>query len=184
MRTSILRFVLPLLLAISGIAQQTPQPPTPKSIFKFQEVMIPVRDGVHLQTVILTPVDQTGPQPILFRRTPYGVPDKPPEQMPPYMKELAQDGYIFVIQNLRGRFKSEGVFKLSSWVDLNDPKATNETTDAYDSIDWLVKNVPNNNGKVGMFGVSTPASPLLLLFFARTPRSRPSASRPRPSISG
>jgi len=62
--------------------------------------------------------------------------------------------YIFVFQNLRGRFKSEGVFKLSSAVDLKDPKATNETTDAYDSIDWLVKNVPDNNGKVGMFGVS------------------------------
>lgn len=116
--------------------------------------MIPMRDGVHLQTVILTPVNQSGPLPILFRRTPYGVPDKAPEHMPPSLKEFAQDGYIFVIQNLRGRFKSEGEFKLSSWVDLKDPKATNETTDAYDSIDWLVKNVPNNNGKVGMFGVS------------------------------
>ena len=120
--------------------------------------MIPVRDGVHLQTVILRPVsqsnDQTGPLPILFRRTPYGVPEKPPEQMPSSIKELAQDGYIFVIQNLRGRFKSEGVFNLSSWVDLKDPKATNETTDAYDSIERLVKNVPNNNGKVGMYGVS------------------------------
>ena len=70
------------------------------------------------------------------------------------LKELAQDGYIFVFQNLRGRFKSEGVFNLSSLVDLTDPKATNETTDAYDSIEWLVKNVPNNNGKVGMYGVS------------------------------
>jgi uncharacterized protein len=116
--------------------------------------MIPVRDGVHLQTAILTPVNQKGPLPILFRRTPYGVPEKAPAQMPASMKELAQDGYIFVIQNLRGRFKSEGVFHLSSWVDLNDPKATNETTDAYDSIEWLVRNLPNNNGKVGMYGVS------------------------------
>jgi putative CocE/NonD family hydrolase len=116
--------------------------------------MIPVRDGVHLQTAILTPIDQKGPLPILFRRTPYGVPEQVPEQMPSSLKEFAQDGYIFVIQNLRGRFKSEGVFNLSSWVDLKDPKATNETTDAYDSIEWLVKNVPNNNGKVGMFGVS------------------------------
>ncbi len=116
--------------------------------------MIPVRDGVHLQTVIITPVDQKEPLPILFRRTPYGVPDKLPAEMPASIKELAQDGYIFVIQNLRGRFKSEGVFNLSSQVDLNDPKATNETSDAYDSIEWLVKNVPNNNGKVGMMGVS------------------------------
>ena len=74
--------------------------------------------------------------------------------MPASLKELAQDGYIFVIQNLRGRFRSEGVFELTSQVDLSNPKATNETTDAYDSIEWLVKNVPNNSGKVGMYGVS------------------------------
>ena len=115
---------------------------------------MPVRDGVHLQTVILTPTNATKPLPILFRRTPYGVPEKAPEQMPASLKELAQDGYIFVIQNLRGRFKSEGYFNLSSRVDLSDPKATNETTDAYDSIEWLIKNVPNNNGKAGMYGVS------------------------------
>jgi putative CocE/NonD family hydrolase len=145
---------LPLLFAIPAVAQQAAPQPAPKPLFTIQEVMIPVRDGVHLQTAILTPVDQQGPLPILFRRTPYGVPEKPPEQMPSSLKELAQDGYIFVIQNLRGRFKSEGVFNLSSWIDQSDPKATNETTDAYDSIEWLVKNVPNNNGKVGMFGVS------------------------------
>jgi hypothetical protein len=166
-RRSNLRFVLPLLLVVSAAAQQAPatQAAPPKLLFKFQEVMIPVRDGVHLQTVILTPVDQQGPLPILFRRTPYGVPDKPLTEIPPAGKELAQDGYILVFQNLRGRFKSEGEFKLSSWVDLNDPKATNETTDAYDSIDWLVKNIPNNNGNVGMWGVSydglTTAMPLL-----------------------
>ena len=156
MRISILRFLLPLLFAVSLVAQQSTEgsqsAATP--VFTLKEVMIPVRDGVHLQTAILTPVDQKGPLPILFRRTPYGVPDKPPVQVPSSMKELAHDGYIFVIQNLRGRFKSEGVFNLSSWVDLNDPKATNETTDAYDSIEWLLKNVTNNNGKVGMYGVS------------------------------
>jgi uncharacterized protein len=159
MRRCLLCLSFTLLVAVTLVAQESPQQepaqqPAPKPIFTLQEVMIPVRDGVHLQTVILTPIDQKGPLPILFRRTPYGVPDKPPEKMPTSLKELAQDGYIFVIQNLRGRFKSEGVFKLSTWVDLNDPKATNETTDAYDSIDWLVQNVPNNNGKVGMMGVS------------------------------
>ena len=145
--------VVPCLIVIFAAAQgAAPAPATP--LFKLQEVMIPVRDGIHLQTAILTPIDQQGPLPILFRRTPYGVPDKPFNPLPVSLKELAQDGYIFVIQNLRGRFKSEGVFNLSSWVDLNDPKATNETTDAYDSIEWLIKNVPNNNGKVGMLGVS------------------------------
>lgn len=67
---------------------------------------------------------------------------------------MQEDGYIVVQQNLRGRFKSEGVFELSSQADLTNPKAVNETTDAYDTIDWLVKNVPSNNGSVGIFGVS------------------------------
>ena len=141
--------VATLLFAASARAQQPPSP-----VFSFQEVMIPMRDGARLQTVVLTPVDQTGPLPILFRRTPYGVPDGPVAQVPPSIKELAQDGYILVIQNLRGRFKSEGVFKLTSQVDLADSTATNETTDAYDSIEWLVQHVPNNTGRVGMFGVS------------------------------
>jgi putative CocE/NonD family hydrolase len=153
-RSSNLRLILPLFIVISVAAQPAPQQSPAKPLFKLQEAMVPVRDGVHLQTAILIPVDQRGPLPILFRRTPYGVPEKAPEQMPAAFKELTQDGYIFVFQNLRGRFKSEGVFNLSSWVDLNDPKATNETTDAYDSIEWLLKNVPHNNGKVGMFGVS------------------------------
>jgi uncharacterized protein len=157
-RSYTLRLVLVLSIGIpvsaQPAAQQPAQQPTAKPVFTIQEVMIPVRDGVHLQTAILTPVDQKGPLPILFRRTPYGVPEKAPEQIPSSLKELMQDGYIFVLQNLRGRFKSEGVFNLSSWVDLKDPKATNETTDAYDSIEWLLKNVPNNNGRVGMFGVS------------------------------
>jgi len=157
-RSYILHLVLVLSIGIpvsaQPAAQQPAQQPTAKPVFTIQQVMIPVRDGVHLQTAILTPVDQKGPLPILFRRTPYGVPEKAPEQIPSSLKELMQDGYIFVFQNLRGRFKSEGVFNLSSWVDLKDAKATNETTDAYDSIEWLLKNVPNNNGRVGMFGVS------------------------------
>ena len=125
-----------------------------ESPFRFKEVMIPMRDGVHLQTVVLAPAKQSGPLPIILERTPYGVPDKAPETMPPNLSDLANDGYIFVYQNLRGRFKSEGVFKLSSKVDLQDAKAVNETTDAYDTIDWLVKNVPSNNGKAGIVGVS------------------------------
>ena len=136
-----------MLLAQTVTAQEPPA-------YSYKEVMIPVRDGIHLQTVILTPTNQSGPLPILFRRTPYGVPDAAPVRVPISWRELAQDGYIFVIQNLRGRFKSEGTFGLTSAVNLADPKSTSETTDAYDSIDWLVKNVPNNNGKVGMYGVS------------------------------
>lgn len=156
LRKSRIRIVLAVAVLLAGLAAFKPvlseQPPKPQ--FTFREVMIPMRDGIRLQTVILTPVNQKSPLPILLQRTPYGIPDKAPQPVPPYLKELAHDGYIFVFQNLRGRFKSEGVFRLSSWIDLKNPKATNETTDAYDSVDWLVKNVPDNNGRVGIFGVS------------------------------
>lgn len=125
-----------------------------ESPFRFQEVMIPMRDGVRLQTVIYTPVNQNAPLPILLTRTPYGVPDKAPDPIPESYIELAKDGYIVVMQNLRGRFKSEGTFELSSRVDLTNPKAVNETTDAYDTMEWLVKNIARNNGRIGIYGVS------------------------------
>src|SRR6266571_7148255 len=86
-----LSVVAALLVAANAPAQQ----PSPQPAFTFQEVMIPVRDGVHLQTVILTPTDKTGPLPILFRRTPYGVPDGPMAMVPPSIKELARDGFFF-----------------------------------------------------------------------------------------
>ena len=143
-------FAVMLFFAVCIRAQE----PAAKPVFKYEEVMIPMRDGVRLQTVILTPVDQNAPLPILLQRTPYGIPQRAPVRMPASLKELSGDAYIFVLQNLRGRFKSEGVFGLSSYVDLNNPKATNETTDAYDTIEWLVRNVPNNNGRVGIYGVS------------------------------
>lgn len=148
-------FLIGVLLLFTAAGGRIPRTATPaKPAFQWKEVMVPMRDGIRLQTVILTPAGQKNALPILLQRTPYGVPEKAWPTPPANYKELAQDGYIFVFQNLRGRFKSEGTFQLSSWVDLKDPKATNETTDAYDTIDWLVKNVPRNNGRVGIFGVS------------------------------
>jgi hypothetical protein len=148
-----------LLAAIPAHARPQPSPPVispppPASLFTWQEVMVPMRDGVKLQTVILTPVGQKGPLPILLRRSPYGVPDAAPPEVPADLRALAADGYVFVIQNLRGRFKSEGTFSLSDDVTVTPGQGTIETRDAWDTVDWLVKNVPNNNGRVGIFGVS------------------------------
>ncbi len=134
------------LLVLQGTAQSP--------AFTYRKVMVPVRDGVRLETVIAAPANAAGPLPILLRRTPYGVPPNADFASGATLKDLARDGYIFVVQNLRGRFGSEGTFELTSKADLENPKATSETTDAYDTIDWLVKNVANNNGKVGIFGVS------------------------------
>jgi len=117
-----------------------------------EEKMVPMRDGVHLQTVICRPQGETQPLPIMFTRTPYGVPNvnDPPRRTP-----LEDHPYIWVFQNIRGRFKSEGTFLMQRPpIHMLDPKAIDETTDAYDSIDWLIKNAPNNNGKVGMWGIS------------------------------
>jgi putative CocE/NonD family hydrolase len=145
-------FVTAGAVADRAEAQATSSSPA----FTYQEVMLPVRDGVHLQTVLLTPTGAHGPLPILFTRTPYGVPDAAPATVPFALKDLAADGYIFVYQNLRGRFKSEGKFELTSQTNLEDSTAVSETTDAYDSVDWLTKHVPGTNGRVGMYGVSYP----------------------------
>jgi putative CocE/NonD family hydrolase len=122
--------------------------------YSYSEVMIPMRDGKRLQTVIIAPRGAKEPLPILLRRSPYGVPSKAFDAVPDHLTALAADGYIFVVQNLRGRFKSEGTFGLSDDVTVTAGQGTIETRDAWDTVDWLVKNVPNNNGRVGIYGVS------------------------------
>ena len=122
-----------------------------------QEVMIPVRDGIKLHAVILRPKDFAAPLPFLMERTPYGVDGNTPESINPREPELAASRYIFVFEDIRGRFKSEGTFVMSRpMADHRDPKLIDESTDTYDTVDWLLKNIPNNNGRVGVFGVSYP----------------------------
>jgi len=126
-----------------------------KISLELQEVMIPMRDGVRLQTVILTPKDAKEPLPILLRRTPYGVPDAASTGQGVPAAAAFYGKYIGVIQNLRGRFKSEGKFVMQRPPhDPRDTKGIDETTDAWDTVDWLIKNVPGNNGKAGIHGTS------------------------------
>ena len=124
------------------------------------EAMIPARDGVRLHTVIFRPKDSetSGPPlPFLMTRTPYGVGEIKPVQIELGKPELASSGYIFVEQDIRGRYESGGQFVMNRpIVEHKSKKDVDETTDTRDSIDWLLKNVPNNNGKVGVLGVSYP----------------------------
>jgi uncharacterized protein len=123
--------------------------------FERREVMIPMRDGVHLHTLVFTPKDQPAPLPIIINRTPYGIAQSNSDGINRRYKELIKDGYIFVRQDIRGRYASEGQFVMNRPLrDRKDPKAFDESTDTYDTIDWLIKNVPKNNGRVGIFGVS------------------------------
>jgi uncharacterized protein len=128
-----------------------------------EEIMIPMRDGIRLFTVIYTPKDIKEPLPFLLLRTPYGVSNKPSPNQIQYVSDMALEGYIFVYQDIRGRYKSEGKFELQDLFKENkDATTTDESTDAYDSIEWLLKNIANNNGKVGMYGVSAVGSTTLI----------------------
>lgn len=151
-----------LLLFITVSLRPTAQTDTISSYTK-KTYMVPMRDGVKLFTVVLSPSDATGNYPFLIQRTPYGADFPMPEgaQLPvnimgPF-QSMAKAGYIFIFQDMRGKFKSEGSFEMTKPLyHLTDPSKTDESTDAYDAIDWLVKNIPGNNGKAGINGVSYP----------------------------
>ena len=121
------------------------------------EAMIPMRDGVRLHAVILTPADIPALLPFLIQRTPYGVDDTNRASFSSSRPELARDGYIYVAEDIRGRFKSEGKFvMMRPLADHRNPKAIDESTDAYDTVAWLLKNVAGNNGRAGFIGTSYP----------------------------
>lgn len=125
--------------------------------YKRTDAMIPMRDGVKLFTVIMTPETQTENLPIYMERTPYGVAGWSSSRVNGARAELVMDGYVFVFQDIRGREDSEGVFEmLRPPRDKRDAKSIDESTDTYDTIDYLIKNVPKNNGRVGIAGVSYP----------------------------
>lgn len=148
--------------------------------------MIPMRDGIKLFTVVLTPTQPTKPLPFLIQRTPYGADFPLPEDstLPVNamgsFEPMAKEGYIAVFQDIRGKFKSEGTFEMTRPLyHLIDKTKTDESTDAYDAIDWLVKNIKNNNGKAGINGVSYPG--YLALDAAVDPHPSLKASSPQAS---
>jgi uncharacterized protein len=162
--------ILALLFVSSALVAQPP--PTPQEIRRKQlaytrehytkyEYMIPMRDGVKLFAAVYAPKDTAQQYPMIMERTPYSV---APYGIDNYRNivgpsEAAEkEGFIFVYEDVRGRYLSEGVF-----VDVRPHKSHldgstdfDESTDTYDTVDWLVKNVPNNNGRVGMWGISYP----------------------------
>jgi hypothetical protein len=125
------------------------------------EYRIPMRDGKKLFTAVYVPKNGAHPYPILLNRTPYSVApygaDNYPSSLGP-SDELARDGFIFVYQDVRGRMMSEGEFvNVTPYRDAKkEPRDVDESSDAYDTIEWLIHNVPNNNGNVGMWGISYP----------------------------
>ena len=143
-------------IAPSANAQGMGRPDLP-SMFDKREVMIPMRDGIKLHTEIYAPKDAKEALPIFLERTPYGISAQDSGYSPKLYgyQHMYADGYIFVFQDIRGRYGSEGQFIMNRPVhDPSDPKGVDESTDTYDTIDWLIKNIPNNNGRVGIAGIS------------------------------
>jgi putative CocE/NonD family hydrolase len=137
-------------------AQSTaPAPHYDPAAYEHTSADIPMRDSVTLHVEIFRPKGATEPLPILFNRTPYGVAGAADELTGSY-RALAESGYLFVFQDIRGRYRSQGTFVMQ-----RPPKpaaaprgAIDEITDTDDSIDWMLAHLPGNNGRVGMLGVS------------------------------
>ena len=154
MRKVLLLFSALVLFVMSAFSQ-----PDSITSYRLTTAMIPMRDGVKLFTSILTPVNAKHPVPILIQRTPYGA--TVPQGFNPidvaYFSGMAKEGYIFVTQDVRGKYKSEGTMQIHQPLIHETQKgAVDESTDTWDTIDWLVKNTENNNGKAGIFGISYP----------------------------
>src|SRR5579884_754100 len=155
---------LAVLLVPPGRASA--QPPAPgvaevKAAYTKYEYRIPMRDGKRLFTAVYVPKDQSQKYPILMTRTPYSVKPYGADQYPDQLRPsplFARAGYIFVYQDVRGRWMSEGEYVNMRPYNPNKkgPQDVDESTDTYDTIDWLLKHVPGHNGKVGLWGISYP----------------------------
>jgi hypothetical protein len=149
--------------------------------------MIPMRDGVKLFVCIYQPKDKSQKYPIMFDRTPYSVGPYGPDNFKTSLgpdELFAREGYIFVYGDVRGRYMSEGVYEdVRPYIPNKAGKQIDETTDTYDTVDWLIKSLPNNNGRVGVTAFRIRA------FIPRWPgltdirRSKPSRRR-HPCLTG
>ena len=170
-RTRALCLVITALTTSTAVEMPWAQTPAPvqapltgvelvRSTYTKYEYMIPMRDGARLFTAVYTPKDASQRYPILITRTPYSVSpygvDQYPAQLGP-SDHFQKEGFIFVYQDARGRYMSEGEFQqVRPFNASKGPKDIDESTDTYDTIEWLLKNIPNNNGRAGMIGISQP----------------------------
>jgi putative CocE/NonD family hydrolase len=155
---------LPILFAQEPASKKSPEAERAeyfRASYTKYEYLIPMRDGVRLFTSIYAPKDTSQKYPILLMRTPYTVSPYGEDNyrgLAANNEKFAKEGFIFASQDVRGTSKSEGEFvNMRPYLPVkHGPKDIDETTDTYDTIDWLIKNVPDNNGNVGIWGISYP----------------------------
>ncbi|RYZ24543.1 MAG: CocE/NonD family hydrolase [Chitinophagaceae bacterium] len=150
-----------LLAAFLGASAQNPDSAYARAHYDMAEYHIPMRDGAKLFTIVYTPKDAGRRYPFLMNRTPYNASGHANYHVSGQPSRfLVHDGYIIVYQDVRGRYMSEGSYNnMTPNIPGNDPKNRrdiDESSDTWDTIDWLLKNVKNNNGRVGIFGISYP----------------------------
>ncbi|EAR02477.1 glutaryl-7-ACA acylase precursor [Maribacter sp. HTCC2170] len=144
-----------------GISAQNADSLYMRQNYNLKEFRIPMRDGVELFTVVYTPKDTSKKAPILMNRTCYNASNYTDFNVSRYpSRYVMRDGYILVFQDVRGRYMSDGTFdNMRPNIPGNNPKNKkdiDESSDTWDTIDWMIKNIKNNNGKVGMYGISYP----------------------------
>ncbi len=175
-----MRFLLLALALLSGCSLFAQNPAADSAFirdnFSKQEVMVPMRDGAKLFTTIYTPKDKSKKHPFIIRRTPYSCSPYGENNFTKSIQNmhLVREGYIFVFQDVRGRYMSEGDF-----VDVRPfnpakkgAQEVDEASDTYDTVDWLLKNVPNNNNRVGVMGISYPGFYATMALLADHPAIR------------
>lgn len=162
MKRCLLSFVCCLLLVSSFAQTNSLDSAWVRDNYIKWERMIPMRDGKQLFTAIYMPRDTTERHPLLLRRTPYSSAPYGEQNFPDafwnsYYRLYLREGYIMVVQDVRGRYMSEGDFTdVRPYNESKSGTAIDEASDTYDAVDWLMKNVPGNNGRVGVFGISYP----------------------------
>lgn len=131
-----------------------------KANFTKSEHYIEMRDGVKLYTIVYTPKDNSKTYPILMQRTCYNISGNNNYKLRSPSSHIIRDGYILVYQDVRGRYMSEGTFDnmrpLSEGTNAKTKTVSDESSDTYDTVEWLTKNLKGNNGNVGIFGTSYP----------------------------
>jgi len=150
-----------LALLVVFAATAFPQKEYIKANYTKYEYRIPMRDGKKLFTSVYTPKDTSRQYPFLITRTPYSIKPYGADQYPdnfPKSEKFVKEGFIFVFQDVRGRYMSEGEFVNVRPYNPNKrtPQDIDESSDTYDSVDWLIKNIPNHNGRAGIYGISYP----------------------------
>jgi putative CocE/NonD family hydrolase len=187
MRSRVCVMALAGALVTGAASAQAPAPPFDvKAHYIKRDYMVPMRDGVKLFTIIYTPRDTTRTYPILMVRTPYSIRPYEPEVYKAMLgpsSEFDRDGYVFVFQDARGKFRSEGEFEVMRPFKPNKkgPKDVDESSDTYDTIEWLLANQRGHNGRVGMWGVSYPGWQVVMGMMNAHPALKAASPQASPS---